>query len=115
MLNLPYLEKNMHVPKKEGHCMGTFCHGRVYRCTPWLTRYTWLCVMSFIAGLSGRSISASIAAAGRQSIVVFALATVLITTLFHRKLHIENYARPHTENFLQDGRLRTKRSKGRWL
>jgi len=40
----------------------------------------WLCAMSFMAGLGGRSISSSIAAAGRQSVVVFALATVLITS-----------------------------------
>ena len=41
----------------------------------------WLCVTAFIAGLSGRSISAQIAAAGRQSIVIFALAGVLFVSM----------------------------------
>jgi len=41
----------------------------------------WLCFTAFCAGLGGRSISANIAAAGRQSIVVFALASVLFISM----------------------------------
>jgi len=37
----------------------------------------WFCATAFIAGLCGRSISSAIAAAGKQSIMILALASVL--------------------------------------
>ena len=40
----------------------------------------YFCMLSLLAGLAGRSISTKIANAGRQSIVIFALAGVLGTS-----------------------------------